>query len=879
MTAPLLAAVDRNRITPMMLQYIEQKEALPDCLLFFRLGDFYEMFFDDAVTASRELELALTGRDCGLDERAPMCGVPYHAAEVYIGRLVARGYKVAVCEQVEDPALAKGLVKREIIRVVTPGTVTDTAALDDKRNNYIVSVYRTGAYFGLAAADLTTGELEGTTLATGDPEARLLDEIARFQPSEILCNADFLEHRAARQVKTRTGGAPSVRPDGQFSLEAAGRLFPETDGQNAPWGPAAAALMLYLEETQRRMPDHMRGVRIYSSDEYVAIDPVARRNLEIVETMRDKSRRGSLLWVLDRTQTSMGGRMLRRWIEQPLMQPAEILRRLDAVAELKERFLLRQELREALHGMGDIERLTGKASLGSIHARDLLSLGLSLEHVPYVAERAGTCQSALLASLCARMDPMDDIRALLSSSISEDAPLALKDGGIIKKGYDAEVDRLRAASTEGRDWILELEANEREKTGIRNLKVGYNRVFGYYIEITKSNIGQAPDSYIRKQTLANCERYITEDLKKLEDTVLGAQQRLVNLEYELFVRIREQVAGQADRLLALSDALARLDAVQSLAEVADRESYCRPDVSMSTEIMIKAGRHAVIEKILGAGKFVPNDVHLDMDQNRFLLLTGPNMAGKSTYMRQVALIVLMAQAGSFVPAREARIGIVDRIFTRVGASDDLSAGDSTFMVEMREVAGILKNATERSLLILDEIGRGTSTYDGLSIAFAVIEHIADRDNLGSRTLFATHYHELTDLEGVVPGIVNYHVAVDEKDGEVHFLHRIDPGGSDDSYGIEVARLAGVPDPVVVRAREILKNLESENQGRQRLRIRKSARPMEGQMDLFAASAAVMKMDGILEKLRSTDIQSMTPLDALNQLYDLVQKARKTGREE
>ena len=879
MNAPLLAAIDRNRITPMMQQYIEQKESLPDCILFFRLGDFYEMFFDDAVTVSHELELALTGRDCGLDERAPMCGVPYHAAEAYIGRLVSRGFKVAVCEQVEDPSIAKGLVKREVIRVVTPGTVTDIAALDEKRNNYIVSVYRIGAYFGLAAADLTTGTLEGTTLATGDPESRLLDEIARFQPSEILCNAAFLEHPAYSLVRTRTGSLPTIRPDGQYSIETAGKLFPDSDSQNAPWGPAAAALMLYLEETQRHMPEHMQNLRVYSADEYMALDPVARRNLEIVETMRDKARRGSLLWVLDRTQTSMGGRMLRKWIEQPLMQPAEISRRLDAVAELKERFLLRQEIRDALHGIGDIERLTGKASLGSIHARDLLALRLALSHVPYAAERTAECRSGLLASLAARLDPMEDIRALLESAIADEAPLLLRDGGIIKKGYDTEVDRLRAASTEGRDWILELEAKEREKSGIRNLKIGYNKVFGYYIEITKSYIGQAPAGYIRKQTLANCERYITEELKALEDTVLGAHQRLTELEYELFVQIRDKVAEQSDRLLSLSDALARLDTLSSLAEVADRESYCRPDVNMSTEIVIQAGRHAVVEKILGPGKFVPNDILLDMEQNRFLLITGPNMAGKSTYMRQVALMVLMAQAGSFIPAREARIGIVDKIFTRVGASDDLAAGDSTFMVEMREVAGILRNATERSLLILDEIGRGTSTYDGLSIAFAVIEHIADRANLGARTLFATHYHELTDLEGLVPGIVNYHVAVDEEGGDVRFLHRIDRGGSDDSYGIEVAKLAGVPDTVVIRAKEILHNLETENQGSHRLRIRKSARPMEGQIDLFSASAAILRMDGILERLRATDVQSMTPLDALNLLYELVLKARKAGRED
>ncbi len=875
MKAPLLAAIDRTRVTPMMLQYIEQKEAMPDCLLFFRLGDFYEMFFDDAITVSRELELALTGRDCGLEERAPMCGVPYHAADGYIARLVARGYKVAICEQVGDPALAKGLVQREIVRVVTPGTVTDLSALDEKRNNFIVVIYRIGPFFGLAAADLTTGGLEATSLADGDPEVALLDEIARFQPSEILCNAAFQDTAVASTVRTISGGAVSVRPDSHFSHEDATRLFPQQEADRSPWGPAAAALMLYLQETQRRMPEHMRRVHIYAAAEYMSLDPVARRNLEVVETLRDQSRRGSLLWVLDQTQTSMGGRMMRRWIDQPLMHIAQIDRRLDAVAELKDRFLLRQELMESLRGISDIERLTGKISLGSCHARDLLALRHALDSIPFLEERLHPCTSALLASIREGLDPMEDVRTLLERSIAEDPPLQIREGHIIREGYDAEVDRLRTAATQGRDWILALEARERDSSGIKNLKVGYNKVFGYYLEVTRSNLGQVPAHYIRKQTLANCERYITDELKKLEDAVLGAQQRLVDLEYALFVEIREQVAEQAARLLALADTIARLDAVSSLAEVADRENYCRPDVNMSSIIDIKDGRHTVVEKILGPGAFVPNDVYLDMESHRFLLLTGPNMAGKSTYMRQVALAVLMAQIGSFVPAREASIGLVDKIFTRVGASDDLGAGDSTFMVEMREVATILKHATERSLLILDEIGRGTSTYDGLSIAFAVIEHIADRGKLGARTLFATHYHELTDLEGTLPGVHNYHVAVDEEEGEIRFLHRIDPGGSDESYGIEVARLAGVPDEVVRRAREILQTLENENQGKHRLKIRKSARPMEGQLDLFGTPAAVSPSDGIIEQLRTIDVQSMTPLHAMNLLYDLAQKARQT----
>lgn len=872
----LTDALDPDKITPMMQQYLDQKKLWPDCILFFRLGDFFEMFFDDAITASRELELTLTGRDCGQIERAPMCGVPFHAADTYINRLIGRGFKVAICEQVEDPAVAKGIVKREVIRVITPGTITDSSMLDERKNNYILAVYCLNGYFGLAACDLTTGSFEATALIVGSTADKLIDETARFGPSEMICNQSFLETAVSHQIRDKYIVTLSLRPDIDFSSDVIEKMMPKDMEQPPLWAHAAAALLNYLTETQRVLPGHIKPVKPYLLNEFMNLDPVARRNLEITETIRDKSRRGSLLWAVDRTVTSMGGRLLRRWLEQPLLNVHDIDQRLNAVQDLKNQFLLRQELRESLHGLYDMERLTGKVALATVNARDLTALRQSLGKLPPLKQILKPVKDVWLQELTEQVNPLPELCALLEAALAEEPAVGLKEGNLIKIGYDQNLDQLRLAATQGKNWILALESAERERTGIKSLKIGYNRVFGFYIEITRSNLAQVPDNYIRKQTLANGERYITPELKEMEDTILGAEQKSIAVEYEIFCTIRDQVAAHTRILQQTALALASLDVTAGLAELAERENYCRPMVDLSDGLTIIQGRHPVVEKVLGAGRFVPNDLEMDMAGERLMILTGPNMAGKSTYMRQTAQIVLLAQTGSFVPASAARIGLVDRIFTRVGASDDLSSGQSTFMVEMNEVAQILHQATPRSLLILDEIGRGTSTYDGLSIAWSVIEFIVDRQNLGSRTLFATHYHELVDLETVLPGVFNCHVEVSEDSGEVVFLHRIMRGGSDDSYGIEVARLAGVPDTVVNRAREILIQLEEENNGRQKLKIRKNARPMDGQFDLFASTIALKNTEGILESLRALDIHLLTPLDALNMLHDLHQKANKTG---
>ncbi|MGI6327253.1 MAG: DNA mismatch repair protein MutS [Saccharofermentanales bacterium] len=871
-----LSDLDPTKITPMMQQYVEQKERWPDCILFFRLGDFYEMFFEDAVTASRELELTLTGRDCGQAERAPMCGVPYHAADNYINRLVGKGYKVAICEQVEDPAVAKGIVRREVVRVITPGTVMDGNMLDDHRNNFLLAVYCLNNYYGLAAADLTTGIFEATSLIVGRTDDKLLDEIVRYAPSELICNSAFLTDDVSQTLKSKYDIMLTVRSDDDFSEASVDKQIPQDHEQPPLWAHAAAALLIYLEETQRVRPGHMKPVRPYQLSEFMNLDPVARRNLEITQTIRDGGRRGSLLWAVDRTITAMGGRLLRRWLEQPLLNIHDIEQRLGAVADLKVQFMIRQELRELLHGLYDLERLAGKIALASVNARDLLALAHTLGKLPLLMQTIQPLRDAWLLELAGQIDPLPELCRLLTDALAEEPPIGLKEGNLIREGYHPELDLLRRAASDGKNWILELEAAERERTGIKSLKVGYNRVFGYYIEVTRANLSLVPEDYVRKQTLANSERYITQALKEMEDTILGAEQKAVAMEYEIFCDLREQ-AGQKIRSLQRSaQALATLDVVAGLAELAERENYCRPQVDLSEQIIISQGRHPVVEKVLGPGRFVPNDLEMDLKKKRIMILTGPNMAGKSTYMRQTAQIVLLAQAGSFVPAQAARIGLVDRIFTRVGASDDLASGQSTFMVEMNEMAQILDHATPRSLLILDEIGRGTSTYDGLSIAWAVIEYVLDRQNLGCRTLFATHYHELVDLESVLPGVFNNHVEVGEADGEIVFLYKIKPGGSDESYGVEVARLAGIPDEVVVRAREILTQLEVDNVGRQRLTIRRSARPMEGQLDFFATAAVKKETDVILERLKTLDIQALTPLDALNLLYDLHQKAKKTG---
>ncbi len=891
--------LDRARITPMMIQYLEQKDKWPDAILMFRLGDFYEMFFDDAVTAAKVLELALTARDCGLERRAPMCGVPHHAAQSYMQKLVAHGYKVAVCDQMEDPSVAKGIVRRAVTRILTPGTITDQSGLEDKKNNYLVCIYRMGMQYGIAAADITTGTFEATQLVTGNTGAKLANQIARFSPSEMICNEAFLKDPYFMNIKEQFPVLLSVRPDSDFSSDRINSYMsgPAPDQKKSPrdlWSmdnvqtmlyrSAASALLCYLEDTQQCPISHLHNISVYRLEETMELDISTRRNLEMSETIRSKSRKGSLLWAIDRTKTSMGGRLLRRWLEQPLITVADIIPRQDAVEEAKDSFMLRQELLESINGMHDLERLTSRIALGSVHARDLLALRNSLAKLPVIAALASKFTKGLFDGINRLLDPMEDICTLLTDSLSDEPPIGLKEGGILREGYNEDVDRLRIASRDGKSLIMNLEAQEKEKTGIRTMKVGYNRVFGYYLEVSKGSVAMVPDYYIRKQTLANAERYITEELKSMEDTILGAQQKLIALEYEIFCQIRDQISGQSSRLQSTSQAVAMLDVILSLGELADREKFVRPLLDDSDTLEIIDGRHPVVEKMLPSGSFVPNDTYLDDENRRIVILTGPNMAGKSTYMRQVALIILLAQMGSFVPASSAHIGIVDRIFTRIGASDDLTSGQSTFMVEMNEVSTILRNATRRSLLLLDEVGRGTSTYDGLSIAWAIIEFISDPEVIFARTLFATHYHELNMLENQITGIVNAHVEVDEIGGEIIFLHRIADGGTDDSYGIEVARLAGVPIEVVERAKDILRELESERKihGGPLSEVLSSAEdklpssdPMQGQMELFDRKARYpVRIDPIRQELKEIDISHMTPLEAMNTLYALISKAQE-----
>lgn len=872
-----------SNLTPMMRQYLEIKEQCKDCILFFRLGDFYEMFFEDAEIASRELEITLTGRDCGLEERAPMCGVPFHAADSYISKLINKGYKVAICEQMEDPSLAKGIVKRDIIRVVTPGTVIDSSMLDDKKNNYLMSIFRTGPYFGVSIVDISTGDFTSTNINLGNTISKLMDEIAKFSPSEIITNSEFFDDSTlVSNLRKRFNVYISKFEDAYFdkayACEKVRSYFSDCELLKEDFNLAvnsSGALLEYLEQTQKVSLDHIQGISSYKIEEYMVLDIATRRNLELTETMREKSRKGTLLWVLDRTMTSMGGRLMRKWIEQPLINVVDINERLDAVSELKDKFMVRSEIREHLKGVYDIERLMGKIIVGNLNCRDLIALKNSAARIPYIKELLKDSESEMLKRNFSQIDELSDIYELIEQAIIDDPPIALKEGGIIKTGYNSEVDRLRKATTDGKAWIAALENSEREKTGIKNLKVGFNKVFGYFIEVTKSNYSLVPQNYIRKQTLANCERYITQELKELEDTILGAEEKVIELEYQLFLDIKGKIASQVNRIKRTAACISEIDVLCSLAEVADRENYCKPEVSTGDRIEIFDGRHPVVEKMIGQDAFVPNDTLLDLNENRLSIITGPNMAGKSTYMRQVALIVLMAQVGSFVPASGANIGIVDRIFTRVGASDDLAAGQSTFMVEMSEVANILKNATYKSLLILDEIGRGTSTYDGLSIAWAVIEYISDKEKLGARTLFATHYHELTDLENQIPGIKNYCVSVKEKGDDIIFLRKIVRGGADDSYGIQVARLAGVVEPVIKRAKEILAELEDANISKKEKRVRRTQMiPMEGQLDIFSVSKSLKNEDEIIDELKNIDISTITPLDALNILYKMQQKLRK-----
>ena len=829
--------------SPMMQHYLDTKKDYKDSILFYRLGDFYEMFFDDAILASRELELTLTGKECGQEERAPMCGVPFHAAENYIARLISKGYKVAICEQMEDPKQAKGIVKREVIRVVTPGTVIESNLLDEKKNNYIMSVYKSGIYFGIAVCDVSTGDFRATQIKETNNFSAALDEISRYSPAEIVVNNlmyDTTEEIA--KIRERFQIYISKQEDNKFSnnveeLTSKYNVVDESENKieindKTLCICAINGLLTYILETQKTNLDHINKIILYNNTKYMCLDINARRNLELTEKLRDKSKKGTLLWVLDKTSTSMGGRRLRRWINDPLLDIEKINKRLNSVKELKDNPILRGDIADLLKKVYDIERLVGKISYGNANARDLISLKNSVKQLPELKKIMSNTESTLLKELYNELDILEDIYNIIDVAIVEEPPISVKEGGIIKLGYDEEIDHLKKATTEGKSWVLEIEAKERETTGIKGLKVGFNKVFGYFIEVTKSNLSMVPDRFIRKQTLANCERYITEELKKVENEILGAEEKVVNLEYNAFCEIREKIEKQILRVQKSASIIATLDVLTSLATVADDMNYVMPIVDNSGMIDIKDGRHPVIEKILPGGSFVENDTYLDKNDNRLAIITGPNMAGKSTYMRQVALITLMAQVGSFVPASYAKIGVVDKIFTRVGASDDLSMGQSTFMVEMMEVAAILKEATSNSLVILDEIGRGTSTYDGLSIAWAVAEYISDKEKCGAKTLFATHYHELTSLEEKLEGVKNYSVAVKEKGEDVIFLRKIVPGGTDESYGVHVAKLAGVPQVVTKRANEILKTLERKSVLGEKAQEKENKKVATGQLDLY-----------------------------------------------
>lgn len=864
--------------SPMMQKYIETKEQYKDCILFYRLGDFYEMFFEDAVTASRELEITLTGKDCGQQQRAPMCGVPHHAVESYVARLIAKGYKVAICEQLEDPKKATGIVKRDVIRVITPGTLMESAMLDEKKNNYIASIFKKGIYFGLSICDISTGDFYATEMKQTNNFECLLDELARYNPAEILANSMLYEcTEEMAKMKERFEVFITKFNDNYFSetLEQIKQNFTflDTNGksildiENRLFAICSInALWEYLNQTQKTKLDYINRIVFYETNKYMSLDMNARRNLELTEKMRDKSKRGTLLWVLDKTSTSMGGRQLRRWINDPLIDICQINKRLDAVKELKEDIILKGELVEQLKKVYDIERLAGKISYGTANARDMISLKNSIAKLPQIKEMLTNVKSDYLIELREKIDDLKDIWKLIETGIVEEPPISVKEGGIIKLGYDPEIDKLKTATTEGKNWMIQLEAKEKEMTGIKSLKVGFNKVFGYFIEVTKTYLSQVPERYIRKQTLTNCERYITEELKNLENEILGAEEKVINLEYEAFTEIRQKIGENILRLQNSAQAVAILDVLTSFATVAEDMNYCRPEVTEQGTIEISEGRHPVIEKMLPSGSFVQNDTYLDQQENRVSIITGPNMAGKSTYMRQVALITLMAQIGSFVPATKATIGVVDKIFTRVGASDDLSMGQSTFMVEMMEVASILKEATQNSLVILDEIGRGTSTYDGLSIAWAVAEFIAEKEKCGAKTLFATHYHELTELENRLEGVKNYHIEVKEKGEDIIFIRKIVRGGTDESYGVHVAKLAGVPKPVLARANEILKSLERRSILGSKKQEKENKQVQSGQLDMYNYKLAEIAHD--IDKI---NLNELTPIDALNTLMKIKEK--------
>ena len=866
--------------SPMMQHYLKTKEEYKDCILFYRLGDFYEMFFDDAILASRELELTLTGKECGQEERAPMCGVPFHAAETYIARLIGKGYKVAICEQMEDPKLAKGIVKREVIRVVTPGTVIESNLLDEKKNNYIMAIYKNGIYFGISICDVSTGDLKATQIKETNNFSMALDEISRYSPAEIVVNElMYATTEEIAKIRERFQIYISKQEEEKFSNNSEELLnkynIVNEDGNEIKdindktlCICAINGLLTYILETQKTSLAHINKITLYNNTKYMCLDINARRNLELTEKLRDKSKKGTLLWVLDKTSTSMGGRRLRRWLNDPLLDVERINKRLNAVKELKEKLILRGDITDLLKKVYDIERLVGKISYGNANGRDLISLKNSIKQLPELKRIMVSADSTLLKELYEELDTLEDIYTIIDNAIVEEPPISVKEGGLIKKGYDEEIDKLKIATTDGKNWLIQLEADEREKTGIKGLKVGFNKVFGYYIEVTKSNISLVPDRYIRKQTLTNGERYVTEELKKLENELLGAEEKVINLEYNAFCDIREKIEKQIIRIQKTADIISTLDVLNSFATVAEDMNYCMPIVDNSGIIDIKGGRHPVIEKILPSGAFVDNDTYLDKEDNRFSIITGPNMAGKSTYMRQVALISLMAQCGSFVPATSARLGVVDKIFTRIGASDDLSMGQSTFMVEMMEVATILKEATPNSLVILDEIGRGTSTYDGLSIAWAVAEYMSDKEKCGAKTLFATHYHELIGLEEKIQGVKNYSIAVKERGEDIIFLRKIVSGGTDESYGVHVAKLAGVPQVVTKRSNEILKTLERKSILGNQKQEKENKKVATGQLDMYN-----YKLAEIAHELDKVDLNNLTPIDALNTLVKIKEKMK------
>ena len=875
--------------SPMMQHYLQTKEEYPDCILFYRLGDFYEMFFEDAKIVSKELELTLTGKSCGQEERAPMCGVPFHAYESYMNRLVAKGYKVAICEQMEDPKQAKGMVRREVIRVVTPGTNINEQALDEGKNNYIMCIVSLSDQFGVATADVTTGDFFVTEV---DSKRRLLDEIYKFSPTEVVCNeALFMSGLDIDDLKNRVGIVLYSLENWYFDDSLCENTLKEHFRVNSLEGLgladlecgmiASGSLLKYLYETQKNSLEQISAIHPYTTGKFMVLDSSTRRNLELVETLREKAKRGSLLWVLDKTKTAMGARMLRSFVEQPLIEKEEIEGRLDAIEELMQRAIDREELREYLNPVYDLERLLTRITYQSANPRDLTAFKSSIGMIPHIRGILLELQSKEIQGICEDMDTLEDLYTLIDAAIEEEPPITVREGGIIKDGYHEEIDRLREAKSQGKNWLAELEAKEREKTGIKNLKIKFNKVFGYYLEVTNSFKDLVPDYYTRKQTLTNAERYITPELKEMEDMILGAEDKLVQLEYELFRELREQIAKNVVRIQKTAKALAKIDVFASLALISEQNHYCRPSLNQNGRIDIKNGRHPVVEKMINNDMFIANDTYLDNQKNRISVITGPNMAGKSTYMRQTALIVLMAQIGCFVPAETADIGIVDRIFTRVGASDDLASGQSTFMVEMTEVANILRNATGNSLLILDEIGRGTSTFDGLSIAWAVVEHISNPKLLGAKTLFATHYHELTELEGKLDNVNNYCIAVKEKGDDIVFLRKIVKGGADKSYGIQVAKLAGVPDSVIERAKEIAEELGRHDivdfteilSNKKNSATKKKKEHLDEvdltQMSLFDA----VNDNDIIEELKEIDVGNLTPIEALNKLYELQNKIK------